>query len=45
MARVIMKRGICHWDSSLGDRLLLDICEWGDLSMGVTNEDMSMGYL
>lgn len=40
-----MKRDICQWDPSVGDRLPLGIFEWGDLFMEIIHEDMSMGYL
>lgn len=42
---VIMKGTVSYWGPSVGDRLLLGICEWGDLAVGVINGDMLMGYL
>lgn len=42
---IVMERDICHWSPSVGDGLLLGICEQGDLSVGVINGDMSVGYL
>lgn len=40
-----MKRDICYWVLSVRDRLLLGICEWGDLLTGTINEGISVGYL